>query len=118
MKLSDIIQKTNEAFRIALENSEASGEMVEAHRLLQGLLAAELRRRSVSRELDPFSPNTHHMFEYRDPEGPQGQRFSFVRRKDLTTTHPIGTRGWYHTEEACVEAMWEDHDELMASSVG
>jgi len=98
----------------AAAKREEIKQLQNAHRILMGLFAVELRQRNVSRDLDPFSPNTHHLFEYRDAQGPEGERFSFVRRTDLVSTNPVGSRGWFHSEEECVAKMWEDHDELLA----
>lgn len=85
-------------------------EMRQVKRLLDGLLSAELARR----ELHPRPPR-HSILSQKVSQGPIGVRFSFARHEDLTAVNPAGSRGWFTTEEECVAAMWEDHDEMAAS---
>lgn len=85
-------------------------EMKQVRRLLDGLISAEL----AHREHHPRPPR-HSILSYNIPMGPNGEHFSFTRHEDLTAVNPAGSRGWYSTEEECVAAMWEDHDEMAAT---
>lgn len=88
-------------------------QLQEAYRLLDGILRAEILYRQKNK------PPLRDLLIYRT-EGsgarPKGGHVTFCRRRDLDSTHPPGTRGWFGSEEECVEAMWGDYDEERAYS--